>query len=302
MEHKKIPGLEFYEDAHIYLLHGNLVSGITSVLNKYLFPNKYKGITEKVMEHARNRGSRVHTEVQLGDSANIYVSEESKTYKRLIDESGLNICANELLVTDFNAHATAIDCVFDNGDDTVTIGDIKTTYALDEEYLKWQLSIGAMMYEACYGRKVTRMVAIWLPSKLDKAKIIDIERLPDHYPQQLLAADARADETFTCDIMPTAFHSEFPSNCGHLADEIMDYTEYINQLTEHLDGLKEQLKEQFAASGDEKWQNPYITVSRTKAHQRARLDTKKLQAEHEELYNQYVVYTDMAETINIKIK
>ena len=61
---KKCP-VEFDELAHTYTLNGKQLSGITGIIKNYLFPDMYKGVHERTLEAAAERGSSVHSQVQM---------------------------------------------------------------------------------------------------------------------------------------------------------------------------------------------------------------------------------------------
>ena len=54
----------FNEAEHKYTLEGRELSGITRILSKHLFPDKYKNIPEATLNTAAERGSHIHKEIQ----------------------------------------------------------------------------------------------------------------------------------------------------------------------------------------------------------------------------------------------
>ena len=102
-------------------------------------------------------------------------------------ENNLTPLVNEYLVSDAMSYASSIDIIFDD----LTLADIKTTSRLDMEYLSWQLSIYAHLFEMQNpGLKVPRLLAIWLPKpRYGRSMLVDVQRKPIEAIKVLLAWD-----------------------------------------------------------------------------------------------------------------
>ena len=57
----------FNEENHTYFLGDKQLSGITGMIKRQLFPDKYKEVPQYVLERAAERGTRVHHECQFAD-------------------------------------------------------------------------------------------------------------------------------------------------------------------------------------------------------------------------------------------
>ena len=55
----------FDQEAHTYHLDGVELSGVTTMLKKMLFADKYAGISEEVLAKAAQYGTSVHEGVEL---------------------------------------------------------------------------------------------------------------------------------------------------------------------------------------------------------------------------------------------
>ena len=73
-------------------------------------------------------------------------SIEAENYLKERTNVGYKAFANEYTVSDNEHFASNIDCVWEK-DERISLGDIKTTANLDLEYLGWQLSIYAYLFE-----------------------------------------------------------------------------------------------------------------------------------------------------------
>lgn len=178
----------FNEVDHTYTYLGSFLSGVTSLLHRTLFADKYKGISAEVLAKAAAYGHNIHEQIELVDTLGV----ESQTlavqaYLQMKEELHLTTLANEYLVSDEQYIASSIDIVFDD----LTLADIKTTSRLDMEYLSWQLSMYAYLFEMQNpGLKVPRLLAIWLPKpQYGKPNIIEVPRKSNDALKVLLAWD-----------------------------------------------------------------------------------------------------------------
>ena len=58
----------FNEENHTYFLGDKQLSGITGMIKRQLFPDKYKEVPQHILERAAERGTRVHHECQFVDT------------------------------------------------------------------------------------------------------------------------------------------------------------------------------------------------------------------------------------------
>lgn len=127
----------FNEENHTYLLGDKLLQGITGMISRQLFPNKYKDIPEFILKRAAEKGSRIHAQCQFVDSTGFTPeSIEAENYLKERTNAGYKAFANEYTVSDNEHFASNIDCVWEK-DERISLGDIKTTANLDLEYLSW---------------------------------------------------------------------------------------------------------------------------------------------------------------------
>lgn len=171
-------GVVFDAEPHTYNLDGLSLHGITGMLSRQLFPNKYDGIPEYILKKAAEKGSQVHESIELYDSGFEPAEEtlELKNYKRIKGEYGLKTLANEYLVSDNSFFASAIDLVFTDKEENIIFADIKTTRKLDKEYVRWQLSIYAYLFELQNPElKVGKLYALWLRG--ENFEFTEVERI-----------------------------------------------------------------------------------------------------------------------------
>ena len=282
---KKLPinhAVTFNEEEHTYtLFDGTQLSGITPIIHKYLFPSMYDGVSESIMEAARNRGHMIHKALEdcLFNGTPLFdgfeFDREFRECIAIVTDNKLKPVAGEYLVSDNTHIATCIDGVFKQGKKVVLV-DYKTTSVLYTEYLQWQLSIEAMLFEQQTGNKVDTLYAIHLP-KNRECKLVEIERLPDEYVTALLDAYISEAETFdnplhrlsddTTELLEQYKQSEMA------LIELQASGDYHKQIQAD---IKARLKEMMDAESASKWENDSVTITRSKDSVRKTFKTDTL--------------------------
>ena len=285
----------FDPEVHEYLLIGKdfstiAYSGVTSILSQVLSPNKYKDVDEDVLARAAARGTRIHelcqatdtipTDPQEGDDQ--YVAEVTN-YELLKESNGITMVANEYLVSrDDWGIASQIDCVDSEGN----LYDIKTTYRLDTEYVSWQLSFYAEMFEAQNPTlKAGKLYAIWLRGT--ECKLVEVPRKTPAQIQQVIDA-WQADETLT-----TADGDDIDRLVA-IEEQIAILKESLSELeTKRLQAL-EPIKARMDDDGVKSVDNPRIKITIVADSTSSRFDSKRFKADHSDLFSQYSTETTRA--------
>ena len=140
-------GLTFYPEKHEYFYNGKKLSGITGMIGKKL----KKNFEHSFVEEGRSQGQHVHEAIEtfiktgkiitVHTAANWAIAELAKIMK-----SGKTLYS-EVLVSDFNEFATAIDILaVVNGTKDVILVDTKAG-VFSRDYVTIQLSIEKAMIE-----------------------------------------------------------------------------------------------------------------------------------------------------------
>lgn len=180
--------VDFYEDSHTYVTkEGVVLQGITGIVSKVLFPDKYSNIPLHILNKAAEYGSLIHSKCQENDMFDTADCIEVENYIRIKQENDYIPLENEYLVSDNEAFATMIDNVFHASENSVHLADIKTTSVLDTESLSWQLSICAYLFELQNPHiNIEKLYGIWL--RKEKFKLVEVERIPNSTIFKLLEA------------------------------------------------------------------------------------------------------------------
>lgn len=269
---------------HTYMLDGKMLSGITGVLSKWLFPDKYKNVPEGIVEHAKERGTLIHNEIHMAFEGFIPASptEEYKAFMK----NNINFIESEYIVDDGERYASAIDLI----DENLNLYDVKTSYSLDKDYTAWQLSIYSYLFELMNpGVKAGKLFAIHL--KGDKMKIVELERIDETRVRELLN------------------RTELPTIEENTLETIKVVEQQMAKLKQQYDEFEKNynaLKEQLALTMEEKgimnFENDFVKISYKGAYIRKQFDSTRFKEEHPELADEYQKEVKVKHSVNIKFK
>lgn len=289
----------FNQEAHTYMLKGVQLQGITGMLERQLFPRKYEGVQEFILNRAAEKGSFVHEVCEMIDELGvIHERKEAKNYIAMKAEYELIHEASEYLVSDNEHFASCIDKVFRESEDTFSLGDIKTTYKLDTEYVRWQLSVYAYLFEKQNeGANVNKLYAIWLRG--EKSELVEVKRIPSDVIINLLAAE----------ISGLQFNNHLPLQTNNLPTEIQEMEASIIEITKMESYWKEQKKmlmdsimQQMVKAGEYSWKGENISFTRKKDSIRKTFNKEAFERDYPGVYEKYLTDTPVAGSVTIKIK
>ena len=292
-------GVVFTEEGHTYHLGGKELQGVTGILDRRLFPDKYDGVDDEVLERARLRGTAIHRYCQIYDDLGIITegSVETAHYASMRNALGLVPVAREYIVTDGEHYASKIDAIYEGKDGGVVLNDLKTTYHLDKEYVSWQLSIYAWMFEKMNpGVNVEGLTATWLHG--DDAEYVGIERKDVSLVEALIKADLN-DEPF--DYYPD--RGDVPDYIARHIDELRDLDEMMKAMKKRQDVLKAEILQRMGETHASSIKTGSATFSRIAASQKYVFDSDKFKAENRELYDHYCTkLSEKKESLTIRFK
>lgn len=291
----------FNPGAHTYLLDSVCLKGITGILSRQLFPNKYDNIPEFVLKRAKERGSFIHENCELADSLGVVPDcEEAKNYLSLKELHGLKSLTNEYLISDEKNFASSIDVVFDDrlpSDDTVSLADIKTTSHFDKDYVSWQLSIYSYLFEVQNPHlKVSKLYGIWLRGSI--SELIEVDKKPNETIEQLLL----------CEVNGTQFSNqvaiqekpEVPANIIEVEQYMIDLDTQLKRLKEEKEILMDGIYKEMEKAGVDNWKTAKIQLIRKKPYSKDNFDSGSLKKEHPEIYQQFLKSTTVKGSVTFK--
>ena len=285
----------FNELDHTYTLDDKSLNGVTSILNRQLFADKYSGISDEVLNKAAEYGKGVHESIELYDSLGIGEDEDAvKSYIKLCQKEGLTRLDNEYLISDNDYVASSIDVVFDD----CSLADIKTTSHLDEEYVSWQLSIYAYLFELQNpDLQANRLLAIWLPkARYGKPKVVEVPRKPVSEVIRLIEADKAGQQ-----YVPSVASTTEITIANDVVQEVIRIERELKELKDKQTELREGLLKQMQDHNIKSFKTDGLSLTRKLATTKTSLDSKMLQEKYPEIYNECLKTSEVKESLLIKI-
>lgn len=287
----------FNPDEHTYMLGDKELSGITSVIGRQLFPDKYRDVPEDVLRKAAERGTMIHSICELVDDMGItHDSDEAQGYEELKDDWGLRYECSEYLVSDNEHYASCIDKVYRENETDFTLGDIKTTYVLDKESVRWQLSIYAYLFELQNpGCNAVRLIGIWLRGK--NHKIVEVERIPSEVVMNLLKCDSEGRQFVNpYSISPVTLPDEY-RKMERTIQEIVSQAKYWSDKKKEItDGVMMAM----VKAGEYSWKGDIISFTRKKDTIRKDFDEKAFEKDYPDLYKKYLKEIPAVGSVTLK--
>ena len=275
----------FDPEYHRYYLGHQELKGITGVISRYLFPNKYSNVPKHILDAAKERGSAIHKACEMYNMFPVIYDDtllELRNYVKLLDDNGIEPLEAEYIVSNNKTHATAIDMV----DHNHNIYDIKTTSVLDKNYLSWQLSICAHFFELQNpGVNAGKLYAIWL--KDDKCKLVEVNRIPSDVVKSLLEADSQNAEwenPITTDEI--AIPNE--ESVIMLENAIVEMETRLKEYKELKKDFEENIKEYMISLNLPKLESDRIRITYVAPTQTTTFNGEQFKADFPETYAKYI--------------
>lgn len=171
---KEINGctLEYFNKEHLYLVDGEILPSITTLLKT----DKYKNVSKYVLQRAAAKGTELHDAIErlcrYGEESDL---KEVRNFKFLQRKYGFQVLDNEVPVILWHkgkpAAAGRLDLVLEM-DGEIGGADIKRTSVLDKNYLAYQLNLYRIAYRQSYGKEWRFLKGIHL--REDVRRFVDI--------------------------------------------------------------------------------------------------------------------------------
>lgn len=325
---------------------------IHSVLGLGVYPDANEHVKDYIIPKAGSRGTAVHHAIQTYDCLGVRqtiqsvntrqgdhyelmvwdVTAELDAYIRHLE--GFKPLANELTVSDNERYASQIDNVWQNErTGGIWLVDTKTNnvklYPLCgyfnpnyfsngvealKEYLSWQLSIYAELFEAENpGLKVEGLACNWLRS--NESEFWEIERKPSELIRELLST-----QYFFGDNGPVYLHpnlavfgigsnnlpAEQPEQKPIVARDVVDYFTSLLRIQKEneakLDEAKQALRAAMAQHNVKSFDFGSFSATISADSVVSQFDSKRFKQEHADLYEKYSTKKSKKGSFTIKLK
>lgn len=300
--------VNFHEEDHTYSMNDIKFIGITPIIH-WLFPETYQGIPQSVLNAAADYGTMIHKKCELADGMGIVDDPAVQGYMDVMAEKGLKVLESEYLVSDpFYLIASSIDKVMDNYD----LGDIKTTSKVHIPNVTMQLSIYAWLFEYQNpDKKAGKLWCIWLPKpQYGQPDIIELKRVPSEIVRQIIDIWYKGGDYQVARALLAEIGFEFekqkqtgdiPDEVESLCNELANIKQAMDELTEREKAIKADVLKMMQEQGADKWTGDAIEFVRKASYERTSIDSKVLQKNHPEIYDECKKVTKVAESLTYKV-
>lgn len=345
----------FDEATHTYRRGDAELSGITELIHAVLLLGVYPDASDYVKKvqipKAGYYGTCVHKAILVWDELGIELTQfpekEHPTagilpaqdvsaelaYYRKAKPRACKTIASEFTVS-YGNFASQIDAIWCDEEGGIYLVDHKTNN-LDyypggaeglKEYLSWQLSCYAFMFEWQTSWKVKGLIGNWM--RKGAGELWRIERKPDELVQKLLSSEihklecggfayfnpemqvfsAKVEEVKpTMRVLSSSDASQWLIPQAD-AEQLLAVTNLIADIKRQADeaearctALKEKLKAAMEAAGVKSWDTGVFKATVKAAGTRKTFDSKKFQTDHPDLYEQYIKETETKSSILITL-
>lgn len=279
----------FNKELHTYTApDGRSLRGITGLIHGRLFPNDYRGVDPEVMRSAAAYGSAVHQMCEDYDTEGVISdNKDVEAYICCCEFHNLLHQASEYLVSDNEKYATCIDKVYIVDEHTVDLVDIKTTNTLNRDYVSWQLSVCAYLFERQNPDiKVRNLYGMHLRN--GEFKLVPVARKVDEAIEGLLYMDA--------------YGSAYPMPEKYNEENIVQIAILAKYYADRLEEMKAEMLADMERDNSSRWERGRVQIIRREGGTRTRFDAKRFEAEHADMYAEYVTESVTKSSITIKIK
>lgn len=305
-----LEGGEWVEKRHVYVIPGGgYLPGITGMIHRQLFPEKYKDIPQSILNNAAERGTLVHALCAKADEAVLKGEPliclppdyemgitEAFHYTQMREAAGFYPIANEYTVST-PYMASSIDCVWGRGDEVI-LADIKTYYTKDEEYLSWQLSIYAYMFERQNpSLRVSELYGVWIyKDDPKKRQLIKVERKSDSEVEALMAAEINGTQYLPKKAQENALVAPM------VIDTICRLKKQLQESKEIYDRCIEQLENAMREHNIKSWDAGVFKATISADTESTTFDSARFKKENPDLYNQYLKTTTRKGSLRLTLR
>ena len=336
-EQLKKSEVAFDESTHHYQRGEKTLSGITGLIHSVLRLGVYPQADQYTMEvripQAAYYGKCVHKAIETYETIGLDVTRypekehstehygvvtfpahqvdaELQSYK---DMKGNFTCIATEFIVDYGEFASAIDRVW--------LDDIGRIYLVDDktnnidyypgkadglkQYLSWQLSCYAVMFEKQTGLKVHGLLANWIRHEERQQWVI--ERQPDEQVINLLNTEVVRTQdgiAYTNEAMQVKDDIPVVATQADLAvpTEITAAIANLLHAEKAAKLMKERLRELMEQNNITKWECDEFTATIGKASSSTSLDSKALKAAEPEIYDRYTRTIEKKGSFTLKLK
>lgn len=292
--------LTFDEATHTYKLGDKELISVTTLLKKHGLAPNYNEVPVDILKKASERGKMIHTEIEKYIKDDSYTSfvDEVKEFERLKKCRELSELVSEVKLHNNLVAGTAdlICKAFAVGGTERVIVDFKITSRLNVEYVTWQTSIYAYLYEHQCSEKIGNIYVIHFVD--GKGKFIKLNRISNEEIERL----------FECEKNGTIYERKAIVLTDEEIYDLRKIEEFIQTWKEELaihEKLEQEFKDKLLAEMEKhdiyKFEVANMQITRVPSTNRLTIDSTKLKKEYPEIAEKCTKSTTVKGYVKITI-
>lgn len=292
--------LRFNEETHTYDEDGKKLISVTQLLTAVGIAEPLDKVDQEKLRRSAERGTLVHGEIHdYLVKGNIGFTAELESFIEWLAVSEYVVVESEGMVNDDVVAGTLDLLIRNRKTGEYAIADFKTTSEPHVDTTSFQTSIYAYLYEKTSLGEVTipKVFMLWF-DRNGKITEIPLMRQPNE----------KIERVIDCYLKGEKFTEQEPT----ITEQITRLEDIENLLRVHKAEMeiyekkeaeiKKALVKAMEENGIYKFQGETLSIAYVKAGTRNTFDSKKLKAEHPDIYEQYVKTSETAPSVRITLK
>lgn len=296
MENKE---LIFNEEKHEYYVENKKLISVTQLMKKHGLAPDYSKVSEVVLNRKAQRGTVIHKEIEEWlKNGEIGFTNEFGNFRKYIIDNGILCIGSEYQVHN-DIVAGTIDLLLNDN----VIADIKTTYSLNKESVRWQLSIYVYLLVSVLpnAKEVYNLYKgeIYHFNKLGELEVVDVK----------LRDFEDVEELMECERKGVIYHANNIVVANNEVRELLDLEEYISslqaeikQLQNHQEELKTAIMDAMKKADLKSIDNEKVKITYIAPSTRKSIDTTLLKEKYPEIAEELTKETSTKEGLKITIR
>lgn len=283
---------------HTYTLNGNRLSGITNVINQRTRPGHYDDIPPHILQNASEEGTRMHNQIENYEEYGLLPddSPELSGYiaEKIAHQELSSFVTSEYIVTDSKQYASGIDLVFQSPENPsfAILVDLKRTATLDKDYVSWQLSVYAHLFEL-QNPHLTVQSIYALHLRNDTHQLILLPRHSSEEVRKLLYTDNQ--------LPSKSADSRLYPQIAAAEAAVVSLKRQADEAREKYERLTNGLREIMLSKRIKKYEGEHITITKVEGSTRTSFDSRSLKKKYPDIYQEFVRTSHTEPSVRIKI-